>query len=314
MYTNTPLTAPTCEEVAELTLRTSTGLKWTLYNIFLDFLNKSFTPRPYLLFGVFVMRNTIEITKNNVFFLEAKQYISDPLEQFDVLALPLIGGGLTNLSLLLALNVLIMSILFANYSVQLTNNYDFSLRAIYILVCSMVRENLSIAKQQYFTVLFYLFFTLLLANMVGMIPYSFTITSSFIVTFFLALMHFLALNHVAVVKHGWNVMDLFLPAGAPLAIAPFLIFIEAVSYIARVFSLSIRLFANMLSGHALLKILIGFSWALLAAGSFASILAVFPWVIVTAIMFLELLIAFLQAYVFTVLITLYINDVLNMHD
>ena len=109
-------------------------------------------------------------------------------------------------------------------------------------------------------------------------------------------------------------MDLFLPAGAPLAIAPFLIFIEAVSYIARVFSLSIRLFANMLSGHALLKILIGFSWALITSGSVMAILAVFPWVIVTAIMFLELLIAFLQAYVFTILISLYINDVLNMHD
>jgi len=238
----------------------------------------------------------------------------DPLEQFDVLALPLIGGGLTNLSLLLALNVLIMSIWFSNYSAQVATNYDFSLRAIYQLVRSMVRENLYIAKQQYFTVLFYLFFTLLLANLVGMVPYSFTVTSSFIVTFFLALTHFIGLNHIAIVKHGWNVMDLFLPAGAPLAIAPFLIFIEAVSYIARVFSLSIRLFANMLSGHALLKILIGFSWALITTGSVMAILAVFPWVIVTAIMFLELLIAFLQAYVFTILISLYINDVLNMHD
>jgi F0F1-type ATP synthase membrane subunit a len=81
-----------------------------------------------------------------------------------------------------------------------------------------------------------------------------------------------------------------------------------------VFSLSIRLFANMLSGHALLKILIGFSWALITTGSALALLAVFPWVIVTAIVFLELLIAFLQAYVFTILITLYINDVLNMHD
>ena len=238
----------------------------------------------------------------------------DPLEQFDVLALPVIGGGLTNLALLLAVNVLIMAVWFTNYSAQITTNYDFSLRAIYLLVRAMVRENLYIAKQQYFTVLFYLFFTLLLANLVGMVPYSFTITSSFVVTFFLALTHFLALNHLAIVKHGWNVMDLFLPAGAPLAIAPFLIFIETVSYVARVFSLSIRLFANMLSGHALLKILIGFSWALITTGSVMLILAAFPWIIVTAIMFLELLIAFLQAYVFTILITLYINDVLNMHD
>jgi len=238
----------------------------------------------------------------------------DPLEQFDVLALPFVGGGLTNLSLLLVLNVLVMGVWFSAFSVQVRNNYDFTLRALYTLVRSMVRENLYVAKQQYFTVLFYLFFTLLLANLVGMIPYSFTITSSFIVTFFLALTYFIAINHLAVVKHGWNVMDLFLPAGAPLAIAPFLIFIEAVSYIARVFSLSIRLFANMLSGHALLKILIGFSWALITTGSALAILAVFPWVIVTAIVFLELLIAFLQAYVFTILITLYINDVLNMHD
>ena len=203
---------------------------------------------------------------------------------------------------------------FAVYNVHVTNNYDFALRSTYVLVCSIVRENLYIAKQQYFSVIFYLFFTLLLANLVGMVPYSFTITSSFIVTFFIAMMHFIAINHLASVKHKWHVADLFLPAGAPLAIAPFLIFIEAVSYIARVFSLSIRLFANMLSGHALLKILIGFSWALLNSGTIMVVLAVFPWVIVTAIMFLELLIAFLQAYVFTILITLYINDVLNMHD
>jgi ATP synthase subunit 6 len=177
-----------------------------------------------------------------------------------------------------------------------------------------VKENLYIRKQQYFTVLFYLFFTLLLANLVGMIPYSFTITSSFVVTFFVAATHFTAINHLAAVKHQWQVGDLFLPSGAPLLIAPFLIFIEAVSYIARVFSLSIRLFANMMSGHALLKILIGFSWVLLNTGTGMALLAVAPWVIVTAIMFLELLIAFLQAYVFTILVTLYINDVLNMHD
>jgi ATP synthase subunit 6 len=238
----------------------------------------------------------------------------DPLEQFDVLALPVIGGGLTNLSLLLALNIVIMLVWFSSYNMQVANNYDFVLRALYLLVRSMVRENLYIRKQQYFTVLFYLFFTLLIANLVGMIPYSFTITSSFIVTFFIAMTHFVAINHLAVVKHQWQTNDLFLPSGAPLMIAPFLIFIEAVSYIARVFSLSIRLFANMLSGHALLKILIGFSWTLLNTASAMVILAAFPWIIVTAIMFLELLIAFLQAYVFTILITLYINDVLNMHD
>jgi len=142
------------------------------------------------------------VTLTNTSLPNIHDTIYDPLEQFDVLALPLIGGGLTNLSLLLGLNVLIMSIWFSNYSAQVATNYDFSLRAIYQLVRSMVRENLYIAKQQYFTILFYLFFTLLLANLVGMVPYSFTVTSSFIVTFFLALTHFVGLNHIAIVKHG----------------------------------------------------------------------------------------------------------------
>lgn len=178
----------------------------------------------------------------------------------------------------------------------------------------MVKENLYIRKQQYFAVLFYLFLTLLFANLIGLLPYSFTVTSSFVVTLFISLLHFIGVNIIGASQHGWELNNLFLPSGAPLMIMPFLIFIEAVSYIARVLSLSIRLFANMMSGHALLKILIGFSWTLLTSGSLMVLVAVFPWVIVTAVMFLELLIAFLQAYVFTILITLYIGDVLTFHD
>jgi hypothetical protein len=126
----------------------------------------------------------------------------DPLEQFDVLniSLPLVGG-LTNLSLLLGLNILLMLAWFSSYSARVTSTYDFVLRALYQLVRSMLKENLYIKKQQYFTALFYLFFTLLLANLVGMIPYSFTITSSFIVTFFLAMTYFVAINHILTVKH-----------------------------------------------------------------------------------------------------------------
>lgn len=133
------------------------------------------------------------------------------------------------------------------------------MRTLYILVRGIVKENLYLRNQQYFIILLYLFFTLLLANLVGMIPFSFTITSSFVVTFFIAATHFVAINHIAAIRHQWRTNDLFLPTGSPLLITPFLILIEAVSYIARVFSLSIRLFANMMSGHALLKILIGFA-------------------------------------------------------
>jgi ATP synthase subunit 6 len=238
----------------------------------------------------------------------------DPLEQFEVTSFFAASTALTNLSFIMMLNIGLMAAVFSSYNFNLTNNYDFAIRTMYQLVQSMVKENLYIKKQQYFSVLFYLFVTLLFANLIGLLPYSFTITSSFIVTLFVSLTHFLGVNVIGASQHGWELNNLFLPSGAPLLILPFLVFIEAVSYIARVLSLSIRLFANMMSGHALLKILIGFSWALLTSGSVMLLIAVFPWAIVTAVMFLELLIAFLQAYVFTILITLYIGDVLTFHD
>ncbi len=239
-----------------------------------------------------------------------------PLDQFEVMSVYSAGETIlfNNLSLVLLFNLGLMFIFLNMYNLNLTNNYDFVMRTIYQLVQSVVRSNLYIRKQQYFAVLFYLFLTLFVANLVGLLPYSFTVTSSFIVTLFISLLHFIGVNMIGASQHGWELNNIFLPSGAPLAIMPFLIFIEAVSYIARVLSLSIRLFANMMSGHALLKILIGFSWALITSGSLMILIAAFPWAIVTAVMFLELLIAFLQAYVFTILVTLYIGDVLTFHD
>lgn len=256
------------------------------------------------------------IANSFILFNHNNVWTFDPLEQFEVLSLSLFGGSLSfnTIGLFLVANVALMAVLFAAFDFNITTNYDYALRSLYQLVQAMVKENLYIKKQQYFAVLFYLFMTILLANLIGLLPFSFTVTSSFVFTFFLSLLHFIGVNVIGAVRHQWQLNDLFLPSGAPLAIAPFLIFIEAVSYIARVLSLSIRLFANMMSGHALLKILIGFSWALLTSGSVMILLAVFPWAIVTAVMFLELLIAFLQSYVFTILVSLYINDVLTFHD
>jgi ATP synthase subunit 6 len=140
------------------------------------------------------------------------------------------------------------------------------------------------------------------------------LTSSFIVTLFLAATHFIGINIIGSYKQSWQFLNLFLPSGVPLFIAPFLILIEVISYFAKVLSLSIRLFANMMSGHALLKILIGFSWVLCSTFSPVFIgLGLFPWIIVTLILFLEALIAFLQAYVFVVLIAIYLNDVTSSH-
>ena len=193
------------------------------------------------------------------------------------------------------------------------NLLSYFLDSIEQLVKIIVRSNTSLERQEWYMSLYFVFFFIFFCNMFGLLPYSFTLTSSFVVTFFIAGTHFLAINIIGIYKKGWDFFSLFLPAGVPIFIAPFLIIIEIVSYIAKVFSLSIRLFANMMSGHALLKILIGFSWAMLVKGGIFYGLSLIPWLIVTVIFFLELLIAFLQAYVFIVLLAIYINDVFAAH-
>lgn len=194
------------------------------------------------------------------------------------------------------------------------NTTSFVIKNLYSIVKGIIKSNTALKRKEYFSIMFFLFSFILLSNLFGLVPYTFTITSSFVVTFFLAATHFIAINIIGIFKQGWTFFNLFLPSGVPIFISPFLVIIELISYIAKVFSLSIRLFANMMSGHALLKILIGFSWSMLTSGSVLFYgLAILPWLIVTTIMFLELLIAFLQAYVFVVLIAIYINDVTSEH-
>lgn len=242
--------------------------------------------------------------------------IYDPLEQFEVFSLISLSDSVLLNNLMVTWGVAIFVLVrFLIACIKARNVlYVYIVNTLCTLVKSIVEENLNIKKQQYFTVILYLFFTILITNLIGLVPFAFTVTSSFGVTFFIALTHFIGVNLIGTTRHRWQARNLFLPAGVPLAITPFLILIEAVSYIARVLSLSIRLFANRRSGHALLKILIGF--ALTRASStnlLLNLVSVIPWSIVTAVMFLELLIAFLQAYVFAILVTLYVNDVLTLH-
>jgi ATP synthase subunit 6 len=126
-------------------------------------------------------------------------------------------------------------------------------------------------------------------------------------------MAFIGINIIGVKTHGFHLLSLFLPSGAPIALAPLLVAIELVSYSFRVVSLALRLFANMMSGHCLLKILAGFAWTMLSAGSFLTIAHFLPLIVIFAIVGLEISIAFLQAYVFTVLLCLYLNDAISLH-
>ena len=146
-----------------------------------------------------------------------------------------------------------------------------------------------------------------------MIPYSFTVTSHIVITLGLATFAFVGINIIGLSTHGFHFLSLFLPSGAPLSLAPLLIPIELVSYSFRVVSLALRLFANMMSGHCLLKILAGFGWTMLSAGGILAIIHLLPLIVIFAIVGLELSIAFLQAYVFSVLLCIYMNDAISLH-
>jgi len=176
----------------------------------------------------------------------------------------------------------------------------------YEFVAGMVRDNCGTAGMKYFPWVFSIFMFVLFGNFLGMIPYTFTFTSHIIVTFALALMVFLTVTVIAFARHGLHFFAFFLPEGTPLAMAPMVIALEILSYFIRPVSLSIRLFANMMAGHTMLKV---FGMFVIALGIFG----VLPFAVNVALTLFEFLVAALQAYVFTILTCLYLKDAIEMH-
>ena len=247
---------------------------------------------------------------------------ASPLEQFSVYKLvPLAIGSydfsFTNSSLFACLACFI--IIFSWSSIcsgarLIPTVWQIVLESMYEFVYyNIVSENIKKGGNLYFPILLSVFFFLLFSNLLGMVPYGFTVTSHIIITFSLALAIFIGINIIGIKTHGLHLLSLFLPSGAPLIMAPLLVFIEVVSYSFRVVSLSLRLFANMMSGHCLLKILAGFSWTMLSSSGVIAFFHIVPLMVIFAIIGLELGIAFLQAYVFTLLLCVYLNDAISLH-
>ena len=184
---------------------------------------------------------------------------------------------------------------------------------VFEFVQNMAFEALGNKGSKFFPLLFATFTFVFGCNILGMVPYTFTVTSHIIFTFSLGMTTFLGLNIIGLRQHGLHFFSLFLPPGAPLALAPLLVPIELISYVFRVVALSVRLFANMMAGHTLLKILATFAWKMLSIGGIFLIIQLFPLAVIIAITGLELAIAFLQAYVWTTLTCLYLSDALNLH-
>ena len=177
----------------------------------------------------------------------------------------------------------------------------------YEFIANMVRDNVGTDGKKYFPFVLTLFIFILFCNMLGMVPYSFTPTSHIIVTFAMAAFVFLGVTLIGFCKHGAKFLSLFVPEGVPIVLLPLLVPIEIISYLIRPLQLSIRLFANMMAGHTMLKVFGGFVVMLGILGGWA------PLAFIVAFTGLELLIAFLQAYVFAILTCIYLNDAVHMH-
>jgi F-type H+-transporting ATPase subunit a len=186
------------------------------------------------------------------------------------------------------------------------NRWQSMAELSYEFIANMVRENVGSDGRPYFPFIFALFMFILLGNMLGMVPYSYTFTSQIIVTFALAITVFIGVTLVAIVRHGVHFLTFFFPAGAPIYMAPLLIPIEILSYLSRPISLSVRLFANMMAGHTMMKVFGGFVVAL-------GVFGVAPMVVLVALTGFEILVAVLQAYVFTILTCIYLRDALHLH-
>jgi len=174
-------------------------------------------------------------------------------------------------------------------------------------VSKMISETAGKDARPYFPFILSLFLFVLVANLLGMLPYSFTVTSHIIVTFALAFFIFIGVTVVGFAKHGISYLKLFVPSGVPIFLLPLIIVIEVISYLSRPVSLSVRLFANMMAGHTMLKVFGGFVVSLGILGGWL------PLGFAVALTGLELLVAFIQAYVFAILTCIYLNDALNLH-
>jgi F-type H+-transporting ATPase subunit a len=242
----------------------------------------------------------------------------DPIHQFElhpIVPIKIFGWDVsfTNSSLFMLASVVLITAFFM-LSMRSRSLVPGRLQSVaevtHEFVAGMLRESTGSAGMKYFPFVFTLFMFIFTCNMLGMIPGFFTVTSHIIVTAALAALVFLTVLIVGFAKNGIRFLKLFVPQGVPIVILPLVVLIEVISFLSRPVSHSVRLFANMLAGHITLKVFGGFVVMLLGAGTFAA-LSPLPLLMAIALTALEVLVAFLQAYVFTMLTCMYLNDALH---
>ena len=240
----------------------------------------------------------------------------NPMHQFEVyrigreIKFGMVNLSFTNASLFLIISaVAILLLLFIGTKKKLLipSKLQLITEMSYTFIAKMINDTAGSSAKAFFPFIFTLFMFVLFCNMIGMIPYSFTVTSHIIVTFVLAAMIFIGITIIGFIKHGFRYLELFVPKGVPKVLLPLIVVIEIISYLSRPVSLSVRLFANMMAGHTMLKVFGGFVISLGLLGGWL------PLRFSVALTGLEILVAFLQAYVFAILTCIYLNDALNLH-
>jgi F-type H+-transporting ATPase subunit a len=251
--------------------------------------------------------------------LEDDAVETDPIHQFEILEIiPIEVGELnfsfTNSALFMVLTVALTAGFLA-YATRgrglIPSRVQLVAEIGYEFVANLLRSSAGTQGMKFFPLVFSLFAFILVANLWGMFPYFFTVTSHIIVTFMLAMLVFITVIVYGFMRNGFGFFRLFVPSGVPAVLLPLVVFIEIISFLSRPLSLSVRLFANMMAGHLTLKVFSGFVVTLGSAGILGIFGATLPLAMTVALTALEFLVAFLQAYVFAILTCLYINDAIH---
>jgi len=241
---------------------------------------------------------------------------TNPMHQFEVhrigpeIKIGAIDISFTNASLFMVVSsfaILLVFNLGSNKKSIIPGKMQLLAELSYTFVSKMISDTAGSKAKPYFAFIFSIFMFVLFCNMFGMIPYTFTVTSHIIVTFMLATFIFIGVTIIGFIKHGLGYLKLFVPSGVPVVLLPLIVVIEIISYLSRPISLSVRLFANMMAGHTMMKVFGGFVISLGIIGGWL------PLSFSVALTGLEILVAFLQAYVFAILTCIYLNDALNLH-
>jgi ATP synthase subunit 6 len=248
-----------------------------------------------------------------------------PLDQFKIAPFfSLIVGGIdvsaTNFLLVSLLTIFILkSFIFLIKETNskalfvVPNGWQHLIEKLYGLVTQILSDIITTGSEKYFPFMSVLFIFILSNNLIGLVPYSFTVTSHITLTFLISFSIFVAMNIICFKRHGIHMFSLFLPANTTFFLALLLVPIELISYIAKPISLGVRLFINLMAGHSLLKVIVGFSWNILLVENIKAFVFIAPLIILVLLMGLELGVALIQAYVFITLTSIYLNDSESLH-